>query len=665
MRLFSAIAALAGAVLMAAPSLAQQPGPALTPTQPKPLTADVSATPPPPPAGTGRLNAQDLEAWLDGYMPYALERGDVAGAVVVVVKDGQVLLEKGYGYADVKTRRPVDPKTTLFRPGSVSKLFTWTAVMQLVEQGKLNLDADVNQYLDFKIPPRDGKPVTLRNIMTHTAGFEEQVKGLITTEAPDPLGVHLKHWVPHRIFAPGTTPAYSNYATAVAGYIVARTSGMSFDDYIERNIFARLGMQHSSFRQPLPKPLLANMAKGYQLASSGEAKPYEFVSLYPAGSLALTGDDMSKFMIAHLNNGGPLLKPETAHLMHDTPLTIIPGVNRMLLGFYEQNRNGHRSIGHGGDTQWFHSDMHLFIDDGIGLFISMNSVGKDGAVGPIREHFADGFADRYLPPVNPPAVTKVDAKTAAEHAKMIAGTYVNSRRTDSSYLHLLDLMGQVKVIVNKDGTISVSMLKGIDSALKKFEEISPFLWQEVNGQAKLGAEVKDGEVVRFTGDEISPFMMFDRVSPARDAGWMLPGLIAALAALALTGILWPVAVLARRKYRGEFALSGKEARAYRWVRIAALASVAVMAGWMITIVKMFDDFSLLAGGLDPLVWVLHIASIVVFIGAVLIAAWNAWLVWTHKRGWFAKLWSAVLVLSTLIVLYVAWIYHLIGFSINF
>ena len=103
----------------------------------------------------------------------------------------------------------------------------------------------------------------------------------------------------------------------------------------------------------------------------------------------------------------------------------------MLLGFYEQNRNGHRSIGHGGDTQWFHSDMHLFIDDGIGLFISMNSVGKDGAVGPIREHFADGFADRYLPPVNPPAVTKVDAKTAAEHAKMIAGTYVNSRRTDS------------------------------------------------------------------------------------------------------------------------------------------------------------------------------------------------------------------------------------------
>jgi CubicO group peptidase (beta-lactamase class C family) len=665
MRLFSAIAALAGAVLMAAPSMAQQAGPALTPPKPKPLTADVSAAPPLPPTGTGRLNAQDVEAWLDGYMPYALKRGDVAGAVVIVVKDGQVLLEKGYGYADVAKRQPVDPKVTLFRPGSVSKLFTWTSVMQLVEQGKLNLDADVNQYLDFKIPPRDGKPITLRNIMTHTSGFEEQVKGLISEDVPGPLDAHLKHWVPHRIFAPGTTPAYSNYATSIAGYIVQRVSGMPFDDYVERNIFQRLGMQHASFRQPLPKPLLDHMAKGYALASSGEAKPYEYVSLAPAGSLALTGDDMSKFMIAHLNNGGPLLKPETAHMMHDTPLTIIPGVNRMLLGFYEQDRNGHRAIGHGGDTQWFHSDMHLFINDGVGLFISMNSVGKDGAVGPIREQFADAFADRYLPPVNTPAVTKVDAKTAAEHAKMIAGTYVNSRRTDSSYLHLLDLMGQVKVIVNKDGTISVTMLKGIDNAMKKFEEVAPFQWREVNGQTRLGAEVKDGKVVRFTGDEIAPFMMFDRVSLGHDAGWMMPGLVAALAALALTGILWPVTALVRRKYRGEFPLTGKEAKAYRWVRILSLLSVAVMAGWLITIVKMFGDFKLLNGGLDPLVQVLHFLSIVVFIGGFLVALWNAWLVWTGKRSWFAKLWSVVLVLATLIVLYVAWLYHLIGFGVNF
>jgi CubicO group peptidase (beta-lactamase class C family) len=665
MRLFPAIAALVGAALLAAPSIAQQPGPSLGPPTPKPSMGQDPAPPPAPPPGPARLTAPDVEAWLDGYMPYALERGDVAGAVVVVVKDGQLLFEKGYGYSDVKARKPVDPKVTLFRPGSVSKLFTWTAVMQQVERGKLNLDADVNQYLDFKIPPRDGKPVTLRNIMTHTAGFEEQIKGLIAVDVPEPLGKHLKRWIPNRIYAPGTSPAYSNYATALAGYIVERASGMSFDDYVERNIFQPLGMQHSSFRQPLQPALLANASKGYQLASSGEAKPYEFVSLAPAGSLAMTGDDMSKFMIAHLSNGGPLLKPETTKYMHDTALTLVPGVNRMLLGFYEQNRNGHRAIGHGGDTQWFHSDLHLFPDDGIGIFISVNSASRDGSVGPIREHFADAFADRYLPPASPAAATKVDAKTAAEHARMIAGTYRSSRRADSSFLALLELAGQTKVNVNPDGTISASLLRGVNGAPKKFEEISPFIWQEVGGQARIGVVVENGKIVRFTGDELAPFMTFDRTTAAHDTGWIVPALVAAIVALLLTGLLWPVVALVRRKYRGEFALTGREATAYRWVRIASLATVAVFVAWGVTIFRMFSDFTLLSSKMDGVVTILHIVGIVVFIGAFLIALWNAWLVWKGRRSWFSKLWSVVLVLSMLMILYVARTYHLIGFGVNY
>jgi CubicO group peptidase (beta-lactamase class C family) len=178
-----------------------------------------------PVAGTPELTKVDADAWLDGFVPYAIQRGDIAGAVVVIVKDGQVLTQRGYGFADAAARKPVDPDTTMFRPGSVSKLFTWTSVMQLVEQGKLNLDADVNTYLDFKIPPRDGKPITLRNLMTHTPGFEEAVRGLIASgTTASPLDVVLKRWTPKRIFDAGTTPAYSNYATALAGYIVQRVS---------------------------------------------------------------------------------------------------------------------------------------------------------------------------------------------------------------------------------------------------------------------------------------------------------------------------------------------------------------------------------------------------------------------------------------------------------
>src|SRR6201992_2441289 len=241
-----------------------------------PSPSTPSTTPPAITPSAHALSSADLEAWLDGYFPNALNAGDIAGGVVAVVKDGQVLLEKGYGFADFDKRSPVDPKATLFRWGSVSKLFTWTAVMQLVEQGKIDLDADVNQYLDFKIPPRDGKPISMRNIMTHTAGFEERLKG-ITWDPADgdlPLDRYLKEYIPARIYAPGGTPAYSNYAAALAGYIVSRVSGVSFDEYVDKRLLEPLAMHNSTFRQPLPEGFKAHMSRGYQSASF-EPKDFE------------------------------------------------------------------------------------------------------------------------------------------------------------------------------------------------------------------------------------------------------------------------------------------------------------------------------------------------------------------------------------------------------
>src|SRR6476620_928481 len=259
--LFTALLALGVAFTAAA----QQPPVTVPPAMQAPATAAAPLSPDAMPAPADRMTATDVEAWLDGFMPYALEQTDVAGSVVVVVKDGKVLLKKGYGFADLDKRTPVDADKTLFRPGSISKLFTWTAVMQLVEQGKLDLDADVNQYIDFKIPPYEGKPVTLRNIMTHTSGMEEVIRGLIANNESEilPLDATLKHWIPARIYAPGTTPAYSNYATAIAGYIVQRVSGEPFDKYVANHIFAPLGMQHSSFSQPVQKNFHDMTSKGY------------------------------------------------------------------------------------------------------------------------------------------------------------------------------------------------------------------------------------------------------------------------------------------------------------------------------------------------------------------------------------------------------------------
>ncbi len=619
----------------------------------------------PSPGVAPELTRADAEAWLDGYLPYALDNGDIAGAVVVVVKDGQVLLQKGYGYSDIEKRTPVDPASTLFRPGSVSKLFTWTAVMQLVEQGKLDLDADLNKYLDFKIPSPDGKPMTLRQVMTHTTGLEEQIRGLITSRKEEivPLGEALKRWVPERIHAPGATPAYSNYATALAGYIVQRVSGEPFDVYIQRHIFQPLGMAHSSFSQPLPPALLAKMSKGYTKASDGKAKDYEFISLAPAGSLASTGADMGRFMLAHLQDGAygdaRILSAATAQKMHTTGQASVGPLNRMMLGFYETTVNGHRAIAHGGDTMYFHSDLELFLDDGIGIFVSMNSSGRDGATGVIRGALVRGFADRYLPgpKVRAPAM---DAAQAKLHTQQMVGHYDSSRRPQSNLLSLVNMLGQVKVVANEDGTISVPLAMGANGVPKKWREISPYLWQDVAGSDRLAADVVDGKVTRFSMEPYAPIMVFERLSTWRALS--LPLLVASLAVLLLTVLAWPVSALVRRHYGAAYALSGTDARAHRLVRLAALGVLLSVGGALGFVVAMLGDLEMTGAGSDLWINLLRLLATVVLPVGAAIAVWNAWHVLRGRRRWLAKLWALLLALSCLFLLWIGFANHLMGYG---
>ncbi|MCD9028008.1 beta-lactamase family protein [Luteimonas sp. BDR2-5] len=661
----------AGMALAAAQEAVIPPAPpALQPTgADAPVTDEADAADALAPSGSApALTRADAEAWLDGFFPYALAAGDIAGAVVVVVKDGDVLLQKGYGHADLAAGTPVEPDATLFRPGSVSKLFTWTAVMQLVEQGRLDLDADVNQYLDFEIPARDGKPLTLRQALTHTTGMEEQIRGLITAREDEvvPLGDALKHWVPERIHVPGTTPAYSNYATALAGYVVERVSGESFDDYIERHIFQPLGMAHSSFRQPLPPALLAHMSKGYARASEGEPKDYEFISLAPAGSLAATGADMARFMIAHLQDGAygdaRILGADTARQMHSTGQASVGPLNRMMLGFYETSVNGHRAISHGGDTQWFHSDLQLFLDDGIGLFVSMNSSGRDGATGHIRYALSRGFADRYLPgaPEPPAGVSEEDARA---HARQLAGTYTSSRRPDSSFLSLANLLGPVKVAANEDGTISVAMATGPGGAPKKWREIAPYLWQDTASTDRLAADVVDGKITRFSMEPYAPIMVFQRVSAWQALA--MPLLLASLGVLLLTVVAWPVSALVRRYYGVPYRLTGADARAHRLVRIAALLVLLAVGGALTLVVGMLSKLELTSPGTDGLIIAIRLfATVVLPVGAA-VAVWNAWQVLRGRRRLLAKLWALLLALACLFLLWIGFANHVIGFGAHY
>ena len=652
--------ALAGSV-----SLAQNPS-TLAPTIEPPVTvpAAATATKTPVPAGPHALTKTDVEAWLDGYMPYALHSGDIAGATVAVVQNGQLLTARGYGYADVAKRKPVDPVETLFRPGSVSKLITWTAVMQLVDQGRLDLDTDVNSYLDFRIPPRDGKPVTLRNIMTHTGGFEEVGKDLINYDqhAPMSLGDYLKRYVPERIFAPGTTPAYSNWATTLAGYIVERKSGLPFDDYVEQRIFAPLGMNDSTFRQPLPTRLQPRMATGY-LQASDEPSAFETVVPAPAGAMTSTATDMAKFMLAHLQGGKGLLSPQAWKTMHDSPLSIIPPLNRMELGFFETNVNGRQVNAHLGDTQGFHTSLHLFMNEGVGFFVSFNSGGKEGAAGTLRGTLFHDFADRYYPAERHDA--RVDARTAEQHAAAMAGNWLVSRRWESSFLKVAGLLGQPTVSTDDNGYMVVSNLLGPNGVPRRWVEIAPYVWRDRDGPDRLAARLVDGKPVRWSMDFMSPFMVYDRVPAGDNAAWILPAVYASLAVLALTFFFWPTAWFIRRRYKSELAVTGTARKAYRATRIMAGLTLALFAGWMAVLTIMLEDAALLNASTDVWIWLIQIASAVILFGAVGISGWNAWLTWRDGRKWTRKLWSALVLFASLLLLYVAHTFGLLAMTVNY
>lgn len=613
-------------------------------------------------SGIHELTALDVEAFLDGVMPLQLKQDDVAGATVAVVKDGKVLFARGYGYADVKQKRPVSAEETLFRPGSVSKLFTWTAVMQLFERGMLDLDRDVNEYLDFKIPDAFGKPITLKNIMTHTPGFEEQIKDLFSAEgAPPPLSEYLKSHVPRRIYPPGTVPAYSNYATAVAGYIVERVSGRPFSEYIEENIFKPLGMARSTFVQPLPSNLAGTMSNGYRLGSD-DAKEFEVVNVPPAGSLSATATDLARFIIAHLQNGQfgnlHILKPETAQLMHSRLFALDDAANAMAYGFYEESRNGRRIIGHAGDTQYFHSDLHLIPDSGVGFFVSYNSAGR-GGISP-RTVLWEAFLDRYFPKPPPSEAT---LGSAAQDAKTVSGKYMLSRRSDTSFLKTASLVGQLTVSAVENGSIEVAEFPATNGRPKRWREVAPMTFLEENGWDKLIFKPDaDGRMQMILP---YPFFVGQRAGLVENGKVIVPVIVVSLLIMLLTILLWPISWLVRRHYGHKLDLTRKE----WWLRLL------VRIVFILNLVFAISIVGLVIYGLEHL-WVFsdqgnkyfRLIQIIGIVGAAgtLFVLLNTVHSWTSKRKriW-GKLQATVWLLACLGFLWFAFAGNLLRFSANY
>lgn len=623
-------------------------------------------------ADTSQPTESDLHTWLDGMVPYAMKRGRIAGGVIVVVRDGHIILQQGYGYSDVARRTPVDAQQTLFRVGSISKLFTWTAVMQLVEQGKIDLDRDIASYLDADMLADFDQPITMRHLMTHTAGFEERIKGMLAADPSEfmPLREYVKVSLPPPVAAPGEVPAYSNYGAALAGYIVERISGQDFNDYLDQAVFAPLGMTHSTSRQPLPTQLAQSMSHGYKTSAS---RPWYFELIAaPAGGVTATGADMAQFMIAHLaaarGESNSLLQAGTAALLHNSPSTPMLGLNGVSLGFVVNSQQP-RIIGHGGDTQVFHSDLKLFLENGVGWFAAFNSTGTDRAANELLKALSEGFARQYFlsAELEDGEARRPTVPTAAEHARQIAaaGRFERSRgRADTFFGSLSSLFGQQSFVINADDTISIASAVGADGVPKRWREVAPYVWREIDGRQQLVARVRDGRVQAIGMDSLAGTGLLLPVPSSRSSAWILPTLLLAVTVLIVTAIHAPVAALVRRHYGARLVMSPAASLWRALSRAAVIANLSLLAGWVFVLRKGLNDFSLFTSAFDPWIRSLQVLG---WIAAILSAAavWNAWLSWRSPQVTSMRVANSVIAVACCVMAWFAFAFNLVTLGVDY
>jgi CubicO group peptidase (beta-lactamase class C family) len=535
-----------------------------------------------------------VEALVDAVVQRQLAAAGIPGATVAVVRGGETILAKGYGLANVEDGRAAGADT-LFRIGSVAKLVTFTAVMQLVEQGRLDLDADVSLYLDFALPrtlehhPFRGEPgpITLAHLLTHTAGFEDARGGgyFLSAAAVPTLADTLRDRMPARIFRPGEAVAYSNYGAALAGYIVERVVGQPFAAYVEEHVFTPLTMDRSTFAQPLPPDLAPHLARASRPVD-GELQRdrFVYVAMTPAGSMSTTASDMASFMLAHQGDGGAILAPETVRLMHDRQFGHHPRLDGMAFGFVERTVNGQRTLFHGGDIFSFQSGLFLLPEHDLGLFVSYSGGGYGE---PLTLFHA--LMDAFYPATT--SETPRQAAGAAERSRAFVGEYHANRRSYSSDEALLGLMEAIQVRIDEEGLLTASVF----GETARFAEVEPGVYATLREGPSVYPYGALNTLVFRTDDHGRTMLFTDgKVSYAAAPWYTTTGVtLLAIGGTALFSLLtlvgWSLGSAVRRIRR----------RRSPWPRVAQVArwTAAVFAG---SVLISLLGVVLIGGTIDPI-----------------------------------------------------------------
>ncbi len=486
-----------------------------------------------------------IEAFCDGLIKGLMSEHQIPGAVLIMVKDGETQYSRGYGYSNLKEKTKVHPDSSLFRIGSISKVFIWTAVMQLYEKGLLDLNADINQYLgDFSVKKKDGQRITLKNLMSHTAGFEDRVLGLFGEDENSllPLEDLLFKEMPAQIMPPNSQVSYSNHGSALAALIVEKVSGMDFHSYVEENILHPLGMEQTTFKQPVPEQLSPHVSNGYTSITSPDPEPFEFIRVYPAGAGSASGADMAKLMKAFLGegslNGVSILDTMTLREMIQPAFTQHPSIRPMLHGFLDLSRNQYKAYGHFGDTFWFHSMMVLIPEENLGVYLSLN--GANGALTYLG--FFEQFMNAFFPENNPPQIPEIQVSDGFfDHLK---GDYKMNRYSRSDFTKIMSLFLRIKVEKDSDHYLSISTPFG--SFL--YEPMDSLLYRK-QGSSELIAFGKDdkGRIKYLYADQL-PMLTMEKVPWYESQALHFGVFILALSANFFILWFWPMVFLSRRRF---------------------------------------------------------------------------------------------------------------------
>ncbi len=458
------------------------------------------------------LDAAALQRDLAGVVAEEMAPRHLVGAVVVVVDREGVILAEGYGHADLDQQTSVRPEYTTFRAASVSKLFTTTAVMQLVERGSIDLDLELAAYIEgLELPRRDGRPITPRHLLTHSAGLSEGFIGSQARTRAEWLSLrdYLGRGLPAQFAAAGEIISYANYDTGLAGLLVESVRGLPFHETVAREILQPLGMSRSSFG--MEPAVLDGIAQGYVFVSGSQRRiPVEFRNNRASGGLVTSGLDMARFLRVFLNggevDGTRILRPETTTAMLTRQFSQHPGMKGIGFGFWELEIDGRSYWGHDGDVVGWNARALLMPERGLGLFMAYT--GTD-----TLKAFGDRVASTVFGPSQSPSARERPPRAVVGGADRLGGLYrwTRTARSTPDRLFTPYWVVQYRARMDASGELELSSALGLFPT-SRWEPVGVDLFQEIEGARRLSFRDRDERITHLFLDTSPIPMAMERIA---------------------------------------------------------------------------------------------------------------------------------------------------------